>query len=106
MTRPSVEASPNEVWGKAFPKLDEALRYYDKLDSLPEKAWLGSTKSSCTKDIEDMIDAVLIVLKASDAVNSRDAIKALQQEMSQSLERKALARSFRLAAPPRSSLSI
>lgn len=107
-------ATAIELWGKARPKLEKALGYYDKLtvDSLPDTAtitdfssWFGQSKASYRQEIEKIIDAVLLVLEASGAAECREEIKKLQQAAKDSYQRIAGYREQMVAARPQASVS-
>ena len=82
-----------ELWGKVCPQLEEALGFYDKLDSdsLPEKAWLRGSKASYRQQIDKILDAVTRVLEISGAAECRNEIKKLHQAVAESLQHVASA---------------
>jgi hypothetical protein len=92
-----------ELWGKVCPQLEEALGFYDRLDSdsLPDKTWnpLGKSKASYQQQIDQILDAVIGVLEISGAAECRKEIRNLQQAVTASLEQVAGFREKRLAAP-------
>ena len=103
-----------ELWGKARPKLEKALGYYDKVttDLLPETAvitdfssWFGQTKASYKQEIEKIIDTVLQVLEASGAAECREEIKKLQEAAEESRRQIAAYHEQMVSARPQSSLS-
>ena len=107
--RPPEEGTTSiELWSKVCPQLDDALGYYDKLDSnsVPEKAWLHKTKASYQQQIDQILDAVIRVLEISGAGQCRKEIRTLHQAVRKSLQRIAEHREQRLFAPPEASLSI
>jgi hypothetical protein len=112
----STEQGPTaiELWGKARPQLQKALRYYNKLDadSLPgsavitkPKTWFGQSKASYQQEIDQIIDGVLQALEASGAAECRDEIKKFQQAIKESYHRIARHREQMVSACPESSLA-
>ncbi len=101
------EPTAVELWSKASPRLEKALSFYDKKDSesLPDTAWLLDSKARCQKELDEIIDAVILVLEACGAVESRKAIRNLQDAITESRKRIGQSREQLLSAPPQVSLS-
>jgi hypothetical protein len=106
MSLPSEQGTANiEVWSKSYHQLDGALRLYDKLDSLPDTAWLTASKKSHQTKIDQIIDGLILVLNTSGAADCRREMKAVQQAITESLQRQAEYRERQISAPPKASLS-
>ena len=101
------EPTAVELWSKASPRLEKALSFYDKKDSesLPDTAWLLDSKARCQKELDEIIDAVILVLEACGAVESRKEIRNLQDAITESRKRIGQYREQLLSAPPQVSLS-
>ncbi len=100
-----MSSQPIEVWGKSYPQLRMALRYYDELDSLPDTAWFIASKRSHQGKIGQIIDAVILVLNTSGAGDCRREIRTLQQAITESLTKQAQYREWQISAPPKASQS-
>lgn len=103
------DATSAELWSGAFPKLKEALTVYEKKDSpsLPDTAWFGrESKARCQKDIDEIIEAVILVLETSGASKCRSKIRTRQKAIAESRERIGHLREESLSAPPLASLVI
>lgn len=100
-----MSSRPIEVWGKSYPQLGMALRYYDELDSLPDTAWFTASKKSHQGKIDQIIDAVILVLNTSGAGDCRRELRTLQQAITESLTKQAQYREWQISAPPKASLS-
>src|ERR1035437_2148546 len=98
----------SDRWRKALPRLDGALEPYDKMesDAVPEKAWIGPSKESYRKDIDDILDAVIVVLESCGALDTRSSICTLRSAITESLQTIANHRELAISAPPESSLSL
>lgn len=96
-----------ELWNKAAPQLETALTFYDKKNSgsLPDSAWLSDSKTRCQKEIDKVIDAVILLLEKSGAAECRNKIRALQSGIAVSRERIGQYREQAFSAPPQASLS-
>lgn len=92
------EPTAGAIWEKAAPDLDKALAVFDQKESpsTPDSAWnpFADTKQSCQKDLETILDALLVVLGTCGAVGYRsririchDDIRALQVQIGESRER-------------------
>lgn len=97
------EPTAAELWRDASSKLEKALVIYDRRespDTLPS-SWVPgrTTKESCQKDLETILDAVLAVLGTCGAAGYRDRIRRLQADNSVSQTRIARYREQRLSAP-------
>jgi hypothetical protein len=93
--------------GLAINVVEKALTLYDNKNSgsLPENAWFGASKSKCQQDLDEIIDAAIIVLESSGAAGCRKKIRAIQKAISASQERIGTYREQALSAPPQASLS-
>jgi hypothetical protein len=96
-----------ELWSKVSPPLEKALTSYDKRDSesLPDTAWFVDSKARCQKELDEILDAVIVVLEACGAAECRREIRHLQVEISESSKRVVQFREQALCAPSQSSLS-
>lgn len=105
--REEDEPTSAELWADASSELETALASYDKKNSssLPDDAWLGDSKTKCQKDIDEAIDAVILVLGKCGAVECRRKIRALQDEVADSRSRLVQYREQSVSAPPEASLS-
>ncbi len=95
-----------ELWGAASPKLQKALIAYEKKESgsLADTAWFGESKASCQKDLDEIIDTVILVLETSGASQCRAKIRTRLKAIDQSRERICRLREESLSAPPLASL--
>ena len=77
-----------DPWSKACPQLEAALVKYDCLDSksLPETAWFGASKTKYQQELGTMIDAVIKILEMSGAAPCREAVRVIQQEITDTLQ--------------------
>jgi hypothetical protein len=101
------DATSADLWSGAFPRLNEALTVYEKKDSpsLPDTAWFGrESKASCQKDLDEIIDAVILVLETSGASKCRAKIRIRLKAIAESRERIGTFREESLSAPPLASL--
>ena len=96
-----------ELWSKVSPPLEKALASYDKKDSepLPDTAWFGDSKARCQKELDETLDAVVVVLEACGAAECRRELRHLEIEITESRKRIAQCREQALSAPTQSSLS-
>ena len=69
-------AAHSKIWGDCYAHLDRALGKYDLLDTLPSTSWFGSSKQSYQEDIDRIIASVILLLRTSDAVSSREELAA------------------------------
>ena len=104
------EPTPGDLWEKASPNLEKALAIYDKKDSpdTPASTWipLRTTKESCQKDIETILDTVLAVLGTCGAAGYRTRIRNLQADIATSQARLGKYREQMLSAPAEQSQNI
>jgi hypothetical protein len=101
------DATGADLWSGAFPRLKEALTVYEKKDSpsLPDTAWFGrESKASCQKDLDEIVDAVILVLETSGASKCRAKIRTRLKAIAESRERIGNFREESLSAPPLASL--
>ena len=79
MSTPSEQGTANiEVWGKSYHQLDGALRLYDEKDSLPDTAVFTASKKSHQAKIDQILDALILVLNTSGAQDCRGEIETIQ----------------------------
>src|ERR1035441_9806070 len=71
-----------KLWSKVSPPLEKALASYDKRDSesLPDTAWFVDSKARCQKELDEILDAVIVVLEACGAAECRREIRHLRSE--------------------------
>ena len=97
------EPTAGDLWEKASPDLEKALAIYDKKESpdTPVSAWipLRTTKESCQRDIEKILETVLAVLGTCGAAGYRTRIRNLQADIATSRARLGKYREQMLAAP-------
>src|ERR1039458_1835011 len=97
------EPTAGDLWEKASPNLEKALEIYDKKESqdTPASTWipLRTTKESCQKDIETILDTVLAVLGTCGAAGYRTRIRNLQADIATSQARLGRYREQLLSAP-------
>ena len=97
------EPTAGDLWEKASPNLEKALEIYDKKESqdTPASTWipLRTTKESCQKDIETILDTVLAVLGTCGAAGYRTRIRNLQADIATSQARLGKYREQMLSAP-------
>jgi hypothetical protein len=97
------EPTAGDLWEKASPELEKALAIYDKKDlpDTPPSTWipLRTTKESCQKDIEAILDTVLAVLGTCGAAGYRTRIRNLQADTATSQARIGKYREQMLSAP-------
>jgi hypothetical protein len=96
-----------ELWSKLSPPLERALSSYDKKDSesLPDTAWFVDSKAKRQKELDEILDAVVIVLEACGAAECRRELRHLEIEITECRKRIIQCREQALSAPPQSSLS-
>ena len=82
------DATTIDPWTKACPQLEAALEKYNYLDSksLPETAWFGASKTKYQQELDTIIDAVIQILEMSGAAACREEVRALQREITESLQ--------------------
>jgi hypothetical protein len=97
------EPTAGNLWEKASPDLERSLAVYDKKESpdTPESTWipLRTTKETCQKDIETILDTILAVLGTCGAAGYRTRIRNLQAEIAISHGRLGKYRQQMLSAP-------
>jgi hypothetical protein len=97
------EPSVGELWEKASPELEKALAIYDRQQSpdTPESSWnpARTTKSSCQRDLDAILDTVLAVLGTCGAAGYRQRIRSLHADNSTSQSRIVQYREQTLSAP-------
>ena len=75
------ERTAGELWDEATPELEKALAVYDKKESLdtPASTWIPfrDSKDSCQKDLDKILDALLVILGACGAAGYRTRIRDL-----------------------------
>ena len=82
MSTPSEQGTANiEVWGKSYHQLDGALRLYDEKDSLPDTAVFTASKKSHQAKIDQILDALILVLNTSGAQDCRGEIETHSIEL-------------------------
>ncbi len=103
----SEDATTVDPWTKACPQLEAALEKYNYLDSktLPETAWFRASKASYQQELDTIIDAVIQILEMSGAAACREEVRALQQEITESLQEVAACREQLISAPSKASRS-
>ena len=101
------ETTAVELWSKTSPQLEKALSCYDKKDSesLPDTAWLLDSKARCQKELDEILDAVILVLEACGAGACRKEIRNVQDGITESRKRIGQCREQALSAPSHLSLS-
>jgi hypothetical protein len=108
-----LSAAAIDLWGKARPQLEKCVREYDRLDSYPQPAvprftrlttWFGQSRSGFQHGRDDIVDAVLRVVKGSGAGEYREQIKELQQAAKDAHERIAECRTQLVSARPQASV--
>jgi hypothetical protein len=97
------EPSAGELWEKASPDLDKALAVYDERESpdTPESTWnpFRRSKEGCQKDLDKLLDGVLVILGTCGAAGYRGRIRDLQTEIEASRTQIAKCREQILSAP-------
>ena len=97
------EPTAGHLWDKASTDLEKALAIYDKKESqdTPDSTWipLRTTKESCQKDIETILDTVLVALGTCGAAGYRTRIRNLQADITTSQARLGKYREQMLSAP-------
>jgi hypothetical protein len=85
------EPTVGDLWEKASPELEKALAIYNRkeLPDTPASSWIPgrTTKASCQRDLDAILDTVLAVLGACGAVGYRQRIRNLQADNSTSQSR-------------------
>jgi hypothetical protein len=97
------------LWDKASPHLDKALAVYDKRDStsIPDSTWnpFGESKESCQKELDAILDALLLVLGTCGAAGYRKRIRSLQADITTSNHRVGECGELMISAPSEASLN-
>jgi len=97
------EPTVGELWEKASTNLEKALAIYDKQESPDTRAstWVPfrTTKASCQKDIETILETVLAVLGTCGAAGYRTRLRNLQADIATSQSRLGKYREQLLSAP-------
>lgn len=97
------EPAASDLWDKASPGLEKALAIYDLKESAdtPASTWVPfrTTKESCQKDLDTILDTVLAVLGACGAAGHRTRIRNLQADIATSKARLGKYREQMLSAP-------
>lgn len=97
------EPTAGNLWDKASPNLEKALAIYDKKESPDTLAstWIPfrTTKESCQKDLETILDTVLAVLGTCGAAGYRTRLRNLQADIATSQARLGKYREQMLSAP-------
>jgi hypothetical protein len=97
------EPTAGQLWNKASPGLEKALAVYDTKESpdTPDSSWIPgrTTKASCEKDLDSILDTVLAVLETCGAAGYRTRIRNLQSDIAVSQDRVAKYREQLLSAP-------
>lgn len=97
------EPISGSLWEKASPNLEKALAVYDQMESpdTPESTWnpFRKSKAGCEKDLDAILDVVLIVLGTCGAAGDRTRIRNLQAEIIASQARIGNYRERMLSAP-------
>ncbi len=97
-----------ELWRKAAPRLEKARASLDRMESadLPERSLVGPSRESCQKEIDNILDAVIVLLETSEASESRSRIRELRQAVSATQENIAQYREQAATAPSKVSLTL
>lgn len=83
-----------------LPKLKEALKLYDKHESLPDKTYIfGDDKISNQSEIDDLLDEAVRAFGVSRIKDLRDTIRQLQKQIRDAYQRVADYRQKRITAP-------
>lgn len=103
------EPSTAEIWNQVNPLLDRGLTIYEKQESASTPEFtlnpLRDSKTSCRKDLEQILDKLLEVLGLCGATEFRDRIRLLQTNNASSRVRIRDFRQQLLSAPPEKSLN-
>jgi hypothetical protein len=101
------EPTAGELWRDSSTQLDKALAAFERKDSgsLPETSWFGDSQAKSQKEIDQMIDAVLIVLGSSGAAACRAKVRTTEKAVTEARAKIGRLREQSLSAPPRASLS-
>ncbi|MBK1720905.1 hypothetical protein [Thiocystis violacea] len=94
----------NRVWKSVVPTLDEALILEERQADLPEKSWFGADQRSNRGEIDALLDEAVDILTISPALNNRDRIQALQDEILTARTDIADYRQKRVSAPTESTI--
>jgi hypothetical protein len=77
-----------EIWDKTSPGLEKALAVYDKkeMPETQESSWIAgrTTKVSCQRDLDAILDTVLAVLETCGAAGYRTRIRNLDADIAAS----------------------
>ena len=105
----AVAAEPlaSDLWSETSPQLEKALAAYDKREfgQLSERAWIRDSRRTCQKEIDDVTDAVILILGSSGASECREKIRTIEKAIEGSRGRIVRCQEQALAAPPQASLS-
>jgi hypothetical protein len=97
------EPAASDLWGKAYPGLEKTLAICDLKESadMPTSTWVPfrTTKESCQKDLDSILDTVLAILGACGAAGHRTRIRNLQADIATSKARLGKYREQMLSAP-------
>lgn len=106
----SEEPTVGELWEEASPDLEKALVVYDKLElpTTPESNWnpFADSKESCQKEINRILDTLLVLLGTCGAAGYRDRIRNLEADVVSAQGRIARYREQMLSAPSESSQGV
>jgi hypothetical protein len=105
-TSSNEDATSIDLWNNVCPQLEGALDKYSKLNSgsLPEKAWFRASKARYQQELDTIIDTVIRILEMSGAAGCREEVRALQRNITESLQQVAAYREQLISAPSKSSL--
>lgn len=97
------EPGVGDLWEKTAPELEKALAIYDKKESAetPSSTWIPfrTSKESCQKDLDTILDAVLAILGTCGAAGYRTRVRTLQADVAAAKARIGDYREKMLSAP-------
>ena len=89
----------SEIWTDVFPKLEEARNVFDKIPNAPDFSWIGSDKKSLRKDLNAILDEVLVLMDDKSISKYRERFQSLRGSIKQKNLDIQESRESRVAAP-------
>jgi len=83
----------------AIDSLKSAVKKFDQLDNVPDKAWLWTDKKNIAEDINDILDETISILDIPDLVELRKNYRQLERAIILEQDRISNLKESRLLAP-------
>lgn len=90
------------IWENVTPALEKVLVLEKEAETLPDTVWFGKNRQDNRNDINELLDEAVDILSISNSAETRQHIRALEEEISQMKQTISEYRQAQVSAPIRS----